>query len=107
MSIETGRPAPADYGQLPQENEPPHRFYEKALEALWRFSDFTEHFKGGNKDNIQALAVVINRMLAEDYDQLTPPRNRLIPDDSESDYADYQRALTTIEQYIQENKAHH
>jgi len=101
---------PDDYGRLPQEGEPPHRFYEKGLEALSNFSQFTEYFEGPNRENIKALVAVLNHMLADDLTELLPehgaPIERALRG-SKPDYEDYQRALATIDEYLQENRRTH
>jgi len=108
MSIESGRPAPADYAQVPEEGEPPHRYYEKAMEAIGKFGYFQEHFKGANRENLKALQLVLWRMLYDDYNE-TIPEGAVshLGEYSEEDYTEYLQALGTIENYIHENKPQH
>jgi hypothetical protein len=108
MFPEYDRPAPADYGHVPEEGETPHRYYEKALEALSNLSNFREHLQGRNSKSIEAAITALNFMLADDYEELIPEgaRTSLLPPDRDA-YEDYKRALVTLEQYIQENKSAH
>jgi antitoxin component HigA of HigAB toxin-antitoxin module len=102
------RPSPQDYGQVPEEGEAAHKYYAKALEALANVSNFQEHLKGRNNESIKAAIIALNYMLADDYEELIPEgaRTSLLSPDQDA-YEDYKRALATLEQYIQENKAAH
>ncbi|HKQ08571.1 MAG TPA: hypothetical protein VJ464_25845 [Blastocatellia bacterium] len=108
MLTEYNRPAPADYGQVPEEGEAAHEYYAKALEALFNVSRFREHLTGQNSKNIEAAIIALNFMLADDYEELLPEGQTasLLPPDQDA-YEDYKRALGTLEQYIQENKPAH
>jgi len=101
--------ADPDYGKLTDEGEPPHKFYEKGFEALWRFSQFGEYLTGRNHHTILAMILRLNWMLADDYDELVP-EGAVVPSimqATEESYEDYQQALATVEQYIQENSRSH
>jgi hypothetical protein len=98
-----------DYGKLPDEGEPPHKFYQKGLEALWRFSQFQNHFEGRHRLTIAALILVLNWMMSDDYVELVPEGAVVssVHTVAKENYDDFQRALSVIEQYIQENKRSH
>jgi hypothetical protein len=98
-----------DYGNLLDEGEPPHKFYQKGFEALWQFGNFKDRLEGRNCLTIAAMILVLNWMMSDDYEELVP-EGAVLPSvhtpDKES-YDDFQRSLAVIEQYIQENKRSH
>ena len=107
MPIERPGFTPSEYGQLPEEHEPSHKFYEKSLEALSQFGQFQERFEGSNKHAIEAAYLVLHRMIAEDLNETLPEGATPMSPGSEEDYKDFQAALDVLQDYINENKQRH
>ena len=107
MFTENERPAPSEYGQLPEETAPQREFYDRAMQALNKdFAPFLDQIQGPNKETIRAMYAVLHWMLGEDYDY-SLPEHGIAPKVSDLDYQDFQNNLAMIERYIEENKQRH
>ncbi len=95
--------------RVPKEAERPQsEYYHEAVDAFGKLAEASEHMKGKNAEQINALINVMDRLLHEDIHEAGIG----ISDDEDyvSDpniYKLYQKSLQIVEQYIHENKEVH